>query len=310
VDIVLLCTPPHFRPAHFAAAVAAGKHCFVEKPVAVDAAGVRAVLAASAEAERKKLSVVSGLCWRYDAPSRELVKRVQAGAIGDLRQITVNDFRGPIWVKPRQAIWSDMEYQMRNWYYFSWLSGDVNVEQHVHLLDLATWMAGDRYPVRAHGVGGRSWRNGKDHGNIFDHHAVTYEYADGLRVVSTCRQYPDSHNGTTIHAFGTKGTAVWGEKQGKIVARKTWEAPSTEHDKFQAEHDEMMAAIRRGRPINNGVYMAKSTLMGIMGREATYTGQLIKWDELEASTKELRPAAYAWGPTSAASVPVPGPRHG
>jgi myo-inositol 2-dehydrogenase/D-chiro-inositol 1-dehydrogenase len=188
VDVVLLATPPHFRPLHIQAAVAAGKHLFVEKPVAVDAPGVRAVLAACAEARTRKLAVVSGLAMRYSYGHREAMRRIHDGALGRIRTLQAIDLRGPLWVKPRQPGWTDMEYQMRNWYYFTWLSGDFNVEQHIHLLDLCAWAMKDEYPVSALGIGGRQVRTGPEYGNIFDHHSVLYEYAGGAKLHAYCRQ--------------------------------------------------------------------------------------------------------------------------
>ena len=176
-DVVLLATPPHFRPIHLQAAIAAGKHVFAEKPVAVDAPGVRKVLAACEEARKKNLSIVSGLAMRYSLGHREIIKRLHEGAVGQIRALQANDFRGPIWVKPRQPGWTDMEYHMRNWYYFTWLSGDFNVEQHIHLLDLCSWIMNE-YPARAYGTGGRQVRTAPEYGNIYDHHAVVYESAN------------------------------------------------------------------------------------------------------------------------------------
>jgi len=169
-DVVLLATPPHFRPIHLEAAVSAGKHVFAEKPVAVDAPGVRRVLTACAEARRKNLSIVSGLAMRYSNGHREIMERLHRGEVGEIRAVHANDFRGPIWVKPRQPTWTEMEYHLRNWYYFTWLSGDFNVEQHIHLLDLCPWIMKDEYPVRAYGTGGRQVRTGQEYGNIYDHH--------------------------------------------------------------------------------------------------------------------------------------------
>ena len=183
VDVVLLATPPHFRPMHLKAAVAAGKHVFCEKPVAVDAPGVHSVLATVAEAKRKNLALVSGLCYRYDLPKRELIQRVRDGAIGDIRTIHTSYNTGTLWHQGREPEWSDMEFQMRNWLYFTWLSGDFNVEQHVHSLDKAAWVLGDQHPVQAYGLGGRQVRTGEEYGNVFDHMAVVYEFADGVRRV-------------------------------------------------------------------------------------------------------------------------------
>ena len=204
VDVVLLTTPPQFRPIHLKAAIDAGKHVFAEKPVAVDAPGVRSVLETCAEAKRKNLSVVSGLCIRYDGGFRETVKRLHDGAIGDIHTLIANDYRGSIWVKPREEGWTDMHWQMRNWYYFTWLSGDFNVEQHVHYLDVCAWVMGG-YPVKAVGMGGREVRTDPMYGNIYDHHSVTYEYDNGARLFSNCRQQSGCKNEMASYALGSKG---------------------------------------------------------------------------------------------------------
>jgi predicted dehydrogenase len=182
IDVVLLCTPPHFRPAHLKAAVEAGKHIFAEKPVAVDAPGVRSVLAACELAKKKKLSLVSGLCLRYDLGFQDTVRRLHDGAVGDILVLQANDLRGSNWAKPRQPEWSDMQWQMRNWYNFTWLSGDFNVEQHVHFLDVCAWVMNNEYPIRAVGMGGRQVRSGAESGHIYDHFAVVYEYANGTKL--------------------------------------------------------------------------------------------------------------------------------
>src|SRR5207302_6660262 len=186
-DVVLLATPPQFRPLHLAAAVAAGKHVFAEKPVAVDAPGVRRVLKICEEAKAKNLSVVSGLCLRYDYRFQETIKRIHDGQIGKIQTLQANDYRGGIWVKPREPSWSDMTWQMRNWYYFTWLSGDFNVEQHVHNLDVCAWAMRGEYPVRANGLGGRQVRTGPEDGHIYDNFSVIYEYANGVRLFSHTR---------------------------------------------------------------------------------------------------------------------------
>ena len=191
-DVVLLTAPPHFRPLHLAAAVEAGKHVFAEKPVAVDAPGVRAVLETCELARKKGLAVVSGLCLRSDNGFRDAVRRIHDGAAGEIRTLQANDYRGRIWVKPRQPGMTDMEWQMRNWYYFTWLSGDFNVEQHVHYLDVCAWLMKNQYPVKAVGMGGRQVRTGPEYGNIYDHHAVVYEYENGVRLFSNCRQQSPS----------------------------------------------------------------------------------------------------------------------
>jgi predicted dehydrogenase len=204
-DVVLLATPPHFRPIHLKAAIDAGRHVFAEKPVAVDAPGVRAVLAACEEARRRKLAVVSGLALRYSFGHRETIRRIHDGALGDIRALQANDFRGPIWVKPRQPGWTDMEYHLRNWYYFTWLSGDFNVEQHVHMLDVCAWIMKDEYPVSAMGLGGRQVRTGPEYGNIYDHHSVIYEYASGVKLHAYCRQQSGGVNDISAHVVGARG---------------------------------------------------------------------------------------------------------
>jgi predicted dehydrogenase len=306
VDVVLLATPPHFRPQHLAAAIEAGKHVFAEKPVAVDAPGVRSVLATCERAKQKGLAVVSGLCLRYSDGFRESVDRVHNGAIGAIRMLAANDYRGPIWTKERGAHWSDMEWQMRNWYYYTWLSGDFNVEQHVHFLDICTWLMGNQYPVRCVGSGGRQVRTGPQFGHIYDHFSIAYEYENGTRLVSHCRQMPGCHNDMSVQALGTKGTADLSERRFAFRGENSWVRPGKDNAFYQTEHDELFASIRRGSPINNGDYMAKSTLLAIMGRMAAYTGKQITWEMAENSKENLSPARYEWGPMPEPLVAIPG----
>src|SRR6185312_158733 len=205
VDVVLLCTTPHFRPIHLRAAVEAGKHVFAEKPVAVDAPGVHSALESCKLAASKNLSVVSGLCLRYGNDFRETVRRIHDGAIGDVLTLFANDYRGGRWAKPRQSDWSEMTYQMRNWYNFTWLSGDFNVEQHVHFLDVCAWVMREQYPVKAVGMGGRQVLTGPEYGQIYDHFSVVYEYANGSRLVSNCRQQPQCKNDLSVKVLGSQG---------------------------------------------------------------------------------------------------------
>ncbi len=307
VDVVILTTPPHFRPIHLKAAIAAGKHVFAEKPVAVDAPGVRSVLETCAEAKRKELSVVSGLCLRYDAGFRETVKRLHDGAIGEIHTLVANDYRGSIWQKPRKPDWTDMHFQMRNWYYFTWLSGDFNVEQHVHYLDVCAWVM-DGYPTSAVGMGGRQVRTDKKFCNIYDHHSVTYKYANGAEFFSNCRQQSDCKNDMSSHMHGSKGWALVSEKTLEIDATGTssWKFDEKVKNMYQVEHDELFAGIRSGRPLNNGEYMAKSTLLAIMGRMATYTGREVTWKQALNSKQDLSPEQYAWGPAPEAPIAMPG----
>ena len=302
-DVVLLTTPPHFRPLHLKAAVEAGKHVFAEKPVAVDAPGVRSVLASCEAAKKKNLSIVSGLCLRYDAGFRETVRRLHEGAIGEILMVQANDYRGGRWTKPRQPDWSDMTYQMRNWYNFTWLSGDFNVEQHVHYLDVCAWIMKEKYPSKAMGLGGRTVLVGKEYGNIYDHFSVVYEYANGARFISNCRQQPKTKGDMSAHALGTKGRAQFAERTNGLMIRtdKDWVFEGPFNEMYQVEHDELFASIRSGKPINNGEYMSYSTLLAIMGRAAAYTGQEISWKMMLDSKEDLTPPKYEW------SVNLPDP---
>jgi len=305
-DVVVLATPPHFRPIHIKAAVEAGKHIFAEKPIAVDAAGVRAVLAACEEARRKKLAVVSGLALRYAPPYREMIARIHGGALGKIRVMQANDFRGPIWVKPRQPGWTEMEHQMRNWYYYTWLSGDFNVEQHIHMLDLCAWAMRDEYPASAMGTGGRQARTGPEYGNIYDHHAVIYEYAGGAKLFATCRQQAGCASDISATIIGTKGAAYFSHRGSYIETDRMEKFGGEPENQYQIEHDELFASIRKGEPLNNGEYMSKSTLMAILGRMATYTGQKVTWEQALNSQEDLSPASYAWDaapPVSEIAVP-------
>lgn len=304
-DVVLQCTPPHFRPMHLQACVEAGKHVFAEKPVAVDAPGVRSVLASCAAAKAKNLSIVSGLCIRYDYGFRDAIRRLQNGELGKITTLFANDYRGGRWANPRQPGQTDMTYQMRNWYNYTWLSGDFNVEQHIHFLDVCAWLMKDQYPQRALGMGGRSVLTGPEYGHIYDHFSIVYEYADGTRLVSNCRQHPRTKGDMSCHVLAAKGNAILSERPGGIMFRgeKDWVYDGPANQMFQTEHDELFASIRSGQPINNGEYMAKSTLLAIMGRMAAYTGQQITWDMAMKSKESLSPPRYDWE-VSLAEPPV------
>jgi predicted dehydrogenase len=298
VDVVLLCETPHFRPIHLKEAIAAGKHVFCEKPVAVDAPGIRSILETAEQAKQKGLSLVSGLCWRYDAAVKETMQRILDGAIGDIVTMQVTYNTGTIGGRDRDPKLTEMEYQMRNWYCFTWLSGDHNTEQHVHSLDKAGWAMKDEPPVAAWGLGGRQVRVGARYGEIYDHHAVCYEYAGGVQSYSFCRQQPNCWNDTTDNFFGTKGQAnvlngfTIKDRSGKVVWK--WDSKKPRKNMYEAEHDALFSAIRAGTPINNGVYMARSTMLAILGRMTTYTGQRITWEDAMKSTQSLAPKAYAW----------------
>lgn len=305
VDVVILTTPPHFRPLHLAYAVEKGKHTFSEKPVAVDATGVRSVLASCAEARKKKLSVVSGLCWRYDTGTAEFTKYLHDGGIGEIQTVQTNFCGQGLWSRPRQDQWSDMEFQLRNWLYYTWLSGDFIVEQDIHNLDRIAW-AMKSYPVSAYSLGGRQTRTDAVYGNIFDHIATVYEFANGSKCFNYCRQQPGTAASNGDWYYGTKGRAEWTSQGDKVTGEKPATFNNYLGKAYQLEHDQLFASIRKGEPINDGEYMAHSTLMAIMGREAAYTGQLIKWDDVLHSPQDLTPAKYAWDKLEFPKVPMPG----
>lgn len=285
IDLVILATPPGFRPQHFEAAVAAGKHVFMEKPVAVDAPGVRKVLEAAAEAKKKKLAVGVGLQRHHQASYIETIKRLQDGEIGEIHTARAYWNMGELWLRARQAGQSELEWQMRNWYYFCWLSGDHIVEQHIHNLDVINWLKG-KYPVRAVGMGGRQVRTSKDFGEIFDHHAVEFEYEDGSRMYSQCRQQPGCWNSVSEHVQGTKGTCDIADFLIKS-GTSSWKFKGKSKDPYQQEHDDLFASIRSGNPINEGEYGALSSMTAIFGRMATYSGKELFWKDAIASNLQL-----------------------
>jgi predicted dehydrogenase len=306
VDVVLLTAPPGFRPAHIEAAVAAGKHVFAEKPVATDAPGVRSVLKSCALAKSKGLSVVSGLCWRYDLAKQATFNRIHEGGLGEIVAMQCTYNTGSLWMVPRQPKWSDMEWQVRNWLYFTWLSGDFNVEQHIHSLDKMGWAMKDEYPVSAVGLGGRQVRTGPEFGHIFDHHSVVYTFANGVKAFANCRQQDGCAVEVNDFIFGTEGTC--NVMKHTIRGRNRWSFKPVKgtRDMYQREHDALIASIRAGKPINNGDYMCKSTLMAIMGRMATYTGQEISWDQALNSKEDLMPTKLEFGDLSVPPVARPG----
>jgi predicted dehydrogenase len=236
---------------------------------------------------------------------RETIQRIHDGAIGDIVALNVNYNTGTLWMHPRKDSWSDMEWQLRNWLYFTWLSGDHNVEQHVHSLDKAAWVMHDEPPVKATGLGGRQVRTSPEFGHIFDHHAVVYEYASGMKLFSYCRQQAGCSVDVSDHIMGTKGSAEL--MKHTIKARDaSWRYRGEAPNMYQQEHNELFASIRSGNPINNGEYMSKSTMMAILGRMATYTGQTIGWDQALASNDRLGPTDYKWGQLAVAPVAMPG----
>jgi len=316
VDVALLAEPPHFRPIHVEACVAAGVHAFVEKPMAVDAPGVRRILAAADKARQKKLSLVTGFETRYSPAAREAVGRVHDGQLGDLLAFQTTYNTGPLWHRGRQPDWSEMQFQMRNWYYFTWLSGDHLVEQHVHYNDVICWIMREEPPLAAWGYGGRQVRTESKFGDIFDHHSVVYEYAHGVRAYCYTRQQPGCYNENSKIVIGTKGqlraTRGWEILDHK--GNKVWAAPPAQKDAERNCFEEMFAGIRAGKPIDDGLSMARSTMHAILGRMATHGGQRVTWDEAFASKLVLAPKSYAWdaeppvlpGPDGHYPVPIPG----
>ena len=291
IDMVVLATPPGFRPIHFEHAVGLGKHVFMEKPVAVDAAGVRKVLAAAREADAKGLKVGVGLQRRHQQSYLETIDRLKQGAIGDLTLLRCYWNSGGVWVRPREAGQSEMTYQMRNWYYFNWLCGDHITEQHIHNLDVCNWLVDD-YPVEAQGQGGRLIRTGIDHGEIFDHHMVEFTYASGLKMISQCRHMPGTKSSVSEHAHGTRGTADIGRARIESEGGWKWRFRGDEANPYQVEHNDLFTAIRAGTPYNEAEHGAKSTMTSVLGRMATYSGQIVRWDEAIASSQDLSPANY------------------
>ena len=308
VDVVLLATPPGFRPIHFAHAVAQGKHAFIEKPMAVDGPGLRAFMDAARLSKEKGLSAVNGFCWRYYHPRREVMKRVADGAIGTITSIeTTYNSRG-VWDprKTREECANEMEYQMRNWYYYSWLSGDHIVEQAVHGIDTMAWAMGDAPPVKCWGVGGRQVRTDAKYGNIWDHFSVVYEYPNDVKGYHHCRHWPNTATQVADFIQGTTGRAeVFTQR---ITGANPWRYRSDGKplDMYQSEHNEMFAAIRSGQPINNAEQGATSTLLALMGRMAAYTGEVITWEKAKASQEVLVPAQFAWGDAPHPAIPIPG----
>jgi len=308
VDVVILTTPPVFRPIHLEYAVNAGKHVFCEKPVAVDAPGVRSVLASTAEAKRRGLSLVSGLCWRYHTPQRATYARIHEGAIGEIRAIQATYNTGPLSDVPREEGWSDMEWQLRNWKAFIWASGDHIVEQAVHAIDWIAWAMNGELPSRAYAVGGRQCRTGKWTGNMYDHFSVTYEYANGARAYHMCRQIAGCASDNTAYIMGSKGTCrsdPWGPTE-VIDGENPWRYDGPKNNMYQTEHDELFASIRRNQALNDGVWMAHSTMMGIMGRMCAYTGQMLTWEQCLGSQENLTPQTWEWGEREFPPVPMPG----
>lgn len=278
VDVVIIAAASHFHPVMFKAAVEAGKHVFCEKPHAIDVPGLKLAMQACEEAKKKGLAVVSGLCWRYDYGVREAMKRVLDGAIGDIVAIQETYITSPYVVRPREPGWSEAYYQFKNWYHFNWLSGDQTSQQLIHSLDKASWALREKPPKQAWGLGGRQVCVDPKYGDQFDHHAVVFEYDNGVRVYGFCRDIPGCYNETSDVILGTKGRCFLPNRP-RIEGAVEWQYTGPKVSMYDVEHKEMFDSIRAGTPINNGDYMFTSTMLGILAQMVCYTGQLITWEE-------------------------------
>ncbi len=314
VDVVLLTSYPAFRPAHFQYAVAAGKHIFCEKPMGVDAPGHRLMRENVEIARQKNLAVVAGFCWRYHDAMQAAFDALHNGVIGDITGIHTTYHTSTLSARPRQAGWSDLEWQMRNWWHFTWISGDHIVEQAVHSIDRMAWALKDKTPVLCNALGGRAARTGPESGHVFDHFTVIYEYDNGVRGFHTCRQIDGCPSDNTDYVYGTKGRMTingWTPENIEAVdyaGKSLWKySGRLDRDMYQNEHDELFASIRSGKPINNGTRMVNSSMLAVMGRMSAYTGQTITWDQAWNSKEDLTPAGYDFKAAMAVPpVAVPG----
>lgn len=321
IDVVLLAAPPAFRPAHLEVAVNAGKHIFCEKPFAVDGPGMRRVIAASRAAKAKELALVSGFCWRYHHPKRETFNRVLAGQIGNVLTAESTYNTGELWYKERQPGWTDFEYQLRNWLYYNWLSGDHIIEQAIHSLDMMQWALGDKLPVRVTGSGGRQKRVDSRFGNVYDHFAVVYEYEDQTKGYFSCRQQENTAPSYAVELVGDKGRCIVDCRTGshQIFGQDAWSYDdatrftdenayknSESRSMYQQEHDELFASIRHNKPKYDGDWMVKSNLVALAGRIAGYTGQTVSIEGALASNVVLFPENVSWDTKHDVPIAVPG----
>ena len=303
VNYIILATPPAFRPAHLQAAVAAGKNIFTEKPTAVDGSGIRSVLATYEEAKAKGLGIGAGTQRHHQIGYRETMQRIHDGAIGKILAARCYWNQGALWVKKRQPGWSDMEWQLRNWLYFTWLSGDHIVEQHVHNLDVVNWALG-AHPVRAVGMGGRQQRTTSDYGHIYDHFTIDYEYESGCHLMSMCRQIPGCANSVSEALTGEEGFCQ--ADRYTITGKKKWRLPGKDNNPYVQEHTDLIASIRAGKPFNELKNVTEGTLTAIMGRMSAYTGKAVSWDQALNSQEKLGPDKLEWGEVPVPPVAIPG----
>ncbi len=303
VDYVILATTPGFRPIHFEAAIAAGKHVFLEKPVAVDGPGIRRVMAAAEAADRLGLNVVAGTQRRHEASYLAAMGELKGGRIGEIVSAHCYWNQGGLWVRPREPQHSDLEWQIRNWLYFTWLSGDHIVEQHVHNLDVVNWAMG-AHPIKCMSLGGRQVRTGAEYGHIFDHFATEYEYPGGRHVMSTCRQIDGCDGRVEERIFGTQGRLTSRPGFAVIEGASPWRFTASNPNPYAQEHADLIGGMR-GQHINEAKQVAESTLTAIMGRMSAYTGKEITWEQALNSQQTLMPASLD-GPIPVPAVAIPG----
>jgi myo-inositol 2-dehydrogenase/D-chiro-inositol 1-dehydrogenase len=312
VDVVILATPPGFRPDHLEKAVGAGKHVFCEKPMATDMPGLRKVMETSKKAKAQGTQLMSGFCWRYAMPERAVYGEINDGALGEIESVHSTYHTGPLGTRARTPDMTDMDFQLRNWQHMNWLSGDIIVEQAVHSVDKMNWAMGNRPPAKATALGGRGLREGAERGDIFDHFAVVYEWDNGARGFLTCRQVPNCSNDNTDWIAGTKGIGFvngWAPRQSNLKfadGSKEFRYKGGTPNMYQTEHNELFKAIRDGEVLNDGDWMTQSVAMGILGREAGYSGRTITWDEIMNSQKEIVPQDPKFGPMPPLEIPQPG----
>jgi predicted dehydrogenase len=304
VNYVILAAPPGFRPLHIAAAVRAGRHVFAEKPVAVDAAGVRACLALADEIGRRGTGLVAGTQYRHFDPYIQSMHRIHDGAIGRLTSARAYYNTGELWHRYREAEWTDLENQIRNWLYYTWLSGDHIVEQFVHNIDAMNWAFG-AVPLRAVATGGRQVRTAPEFGHIYDHFAVVYEYPDGATCTAMCRQQNGCEKRIANEFTGTEGAAMVLPAY-TITGRQAWKYEGEPNDMYVQEHTDLIASIRAGTPLNELRQVAESSLTAIMGRMSAYSGRTVAWDEALAAAESLMPESLQWGPMPTPAVAQPG----
>ncbi len=306
VNLIVTAAPPGFRPIHLKAAIDAGKHIFIEKPVAVDPVGIRSIIATSELAKQKNLAIVAGTQRRHQRRYLEMMKRIQDGQIGEIVAAQCYWNQGDLWVKDRTPNMTEIEWQCRNWLYFTWTSGDHIVEQHVHNIDVVNWAMG-AMPKNVMGMGGRQVRVAPQYGNIFDHFAVEFEYPNGVRVMSMCRQTKGANDRVEERIVGTKGVAWSTSSATRITGASPWTFEADEVNPYVQEHIDLIASIRKGAPLNEGRQVAESTMCAIIGRMSAYTGRAISWDwAMNTSKLDLSPKTYEFGPNPVDAVAIPG----